>query len=83
MSFLFSNCTRFAANLLYYGLILNVGSFGLNIYLTQFIFGVVEFPAQATSYALMQRIGRRTGLVGFLFFGGTSCLMVLAVPKGI
>ncbi|KAK5897824.1 hypothetical protein CgunFtcFv8_015295 [Champsocephalus gunnari] len=73
----------FAANLLYYGLILNVGSFGLNIYLTQFIFGVVEFPAQATSYVLMQRIGRRTGLVGFLFFGGASCLMVLAIPKDL
>ncbi|XP_034077836.1 solute carrier family 22 member 13-like [Gymnodraco acuticeps] len=73
----------FAANLLYYRLTLNVGSFGLNIYLTQFIFGVVEFPAQATSYALMQRIGRRTGLVGFLFFGGASCLMVLAIPKDL
>ncbi|KAI9521973.1 hypothetical protein NQZ68_040883 [Dissostichus eleginoides] len=73
----------FAANLLYYGLILNVGSFGLNIYLTQFIFGVVEFPALATSYALMQRIGRRTGLVGFLFFGGASCLVVFFIPKDL
>ncbi|KAK5849632.1 hypothetical protein PBY51_013952 [Eleginops maclovinus] len=73
----------FAANLLYYGLSLNMGSFGLSIYLTQFVFGAVEFPSQIASYALSQRFGRRTGLAGFQFFGGAACLVVLAIPNDL
>lgn len=74
--------TRFSSSMLYYGLSLNVGSFGLNIFLTQFIFGIVEIPAVLSNFVLTQRLGRRLSQAGFLFFGGAACLLILAIPKG-
>ncbi|KAE8279838.1 Solute carrier family 22 member 13 Organic cation transporter-like 3 [Larimichthys crocea] len=73
----------FASSMLYYGLSLNIGSFGLNIYLTQFIFGIVEIPANLGSWALIQHFGRRICQGCFLFFGGAACLLVLAVPNDL
>ncbi|XP_076617943.1 solute carrier family 22 member 13-like [Chaetodon auriga] len=73
----------FAVSLLYYGLSLNVGSFGLNIYLTQFIFGLVEVPANLGGLALIQRFGRKICQASFLFAGGAACLFVLAVPNDL
>lgn len=77
-----STLPRFSTSLLYYGLTLNTGGFGLNLYLTQFIFGVVEIPAILSCLFLMQHIGRKIPQAGFLFFGGVTCFMVLAIPKG-
>lgn len=74
--------SRFATSLLYYGLCLNVGSFGINIYVTQFIFGAVEIPASMVSLTLNQRVGRRLSQSSSLIFGGAACLLTLAVPQG-
>lgn len=68
---------------MYYGLSLNVGNFGLDIYLTQFIFGLVEFPARIGILPLLQRFGRKICQGGVLLFGGLACLGILLVPKGI
>ncbi|KAM9337189.1 solute carrier family 22 member 13-like [Symphorus nematophorus] len=73
----------FSTSLLYYGLSLNVGSFGLNFYLTQFIFGVVEIPAMLGCLVISQRFGRRMTQAGFLFLGGATCLLVLAIPNDL
>ncbi|XP_074549422.1 solute carrier family 22 member 13-like [Halichoeres trimaculatus] len=73
----------FAASLLYYGLSLNVGSFGLNIYLTQFIFGLVEIPANLGSLVLIQRFGRRICQSCFSIFGGVACLVILTIPDNL
>lgn len=73
---------RFGTSLMYYGLSLNVGSFGLDIYLTQFIFGLVEFPARLGSLPVLQFIGRRIGQSVVLLFGGLACLGILVIPKG-
>uniref|UniRef100_A0A3B3Y2F6 Major facilitator superfamily (MFS) profile domain-containing protein n=1 Tax=Poecilia mexicana TaxID=48701 RepID=A0A3B3Y2F6_9TELE len=73
---------RFAASFLFYGLSLNIGSFGLNIYLTQLIFGAVEIPANVACLTMIQRFGRRICQAGFLFLGGVSCLVATAVPRG-
>lgn len=67
---------------MYYGLSLNVGNFGLDIFLTQFIFGLVEIPARLGCLPLMQRFGRRICQAGVLFFGGSACLGILGVPNG-
>uniref|UniRef100_A0A3B3UQE5 Major facilitator superfamily (MFS) profile domain-containing protein n=1 Tax=Poecilia latipinna TaxID=48699 RepID=A0A3B3UQE5_9TELE len=67
---------------LFYGLSLNIGSFGLNIYLTQLIFGAVEIPANVACLTMIQRFGRRICQAGFLFLGGVSCLVATAVPRG-
>uniref|UniRef100_A0A4W6D8S3 Solute carrier family 22 member 13b n=2 Tax=Lates TaxID=8186 RepID=A0A4W6D8S3_LATCA len=73
----------FGTSLMYYGLSLNVGNFGLDIYLTQFIFGVVEIPARLGSLPLIQHFGRRICQAGVLFFGGAACLGILAIPKNL
>ncbi|XP_022600013.1 solute carrier family 22 member 13 [Seriola dumerili] len=73
----------FATSLVYYGLSLNVGNFGLDIYLTQFIFGAVEIPARLGSLPFLQHFGRRICQAGVLFFGGAACLGLLAIPKDL
>lgn len=67
---------------MYYGLSLNVGNFGLDIYLTQFIFGVVELPARLGCLPILQYFGRKKCQAGVLWFGGLACLAILAIPKG-
>ncbi|KAF6716701.1 Solute carrier family 22 member 13 [Oryzias melastigma] len=73
----------FATSLMYYGLSLNVGNFGLDIYLTQFIFGLVEFPARIGILPLLQRFGRKICQGGVLLFGGLACLGILLVPRDL
>ncbi|XP_026574270.1 solute carrier family 22 member 13-like [Pseudonaja textilis] len=73
----------FVNSLAYYGLSLNVGSFGLNIYLTQVVFGVVEIPARVLSVFLMQHLGRKKCQSILLLLGGTFCLLIFAVPKDL
>ncbi|KAM9839710.1 solute carrier family 22 member 13b [Aulostomus maculatus] len=71
----------FGTSLMYYGLSLSVGNFGLDIYLTQFIFGVVELPARLGTLVLIQHFGRRKCQAGMLTFGGAACLVILAIPE--
>ncbi|TKS87703.1 Solute carrier family 22 member 13 [Collichthys lucidus] len=73
----------FGTSLMYYGLSLNVGNFGLDIYLTQFIFGVVEIPARLGTLPIIQHFGRRICQAGVLIFGGCACLAILAIPKDL
>lgn len=77
-----SSSCRFSISMVYFGLMLNVGSFGQNIYITQLIFGAVEIPSMLSSLVLNQHVGRRISQTAFLFFGGAACLLVLVVPKG-
>ncbi|XP_058482944.1 solute carrier family 22 member 13-like [Solea solea] len=73
----------FATNLLYYGLSLSVDNFGVDIYVTQFVFGVVEIPARLGSLLFIQRFGRRISQAGVLFLGGLACLGILVIPKDL
>ncbi|XP_069814945.1 solute carrier family 22 member 13-like [Dendropsophus ebraccatus] len=73
----------FANSLVYYGLSMNVGSFGLDIYLTQLIFGAVEIPARLGAMFAVQLIGRRLSQSLYLLLGGTACLLITAIPKGL
>ncbi|XP_068588405.1 solute carrier family 22 member 13-like [Cebidichthys violaceus] len=73
----------FGTSLVYYGLSLNVGNFGLDIYLTQFVFALVEFPARLGSLPLIQHFGRKICLAGVLLFGGAACLGILVIPKDL
>ena len=80
--FLSNYVSRFSASLLYYGLSLNVRGFGLNLFLTQFIFGLIEIPANLSALALNQHFGRRMCQSGYLLFGGAACLLIPAIPNG-
>ncbi|MCJ8745789.1 hypothetical protein PDJAM_G00134410 [Pangasius djambal] len=70
----------FVISLVYYGISLNVGNFGLDIYLTQLIFGIAELPARLSCYPLVERFGRKKSQSAVLFLGGTACLVILAIP---
>ncbi|TSK98403.1 Solute carrier family 22 member 13 [Bagarius yarrelli] len=70
----------FVISLVYYGISLNVGSFGLDIYLTQFIFGLAELPARLSCYPIIERFGRKKSQSVALLLGGTACLVILAIP---
>ncbi|XP_077127967.1 solute carrier family 22 member 13-like [Ranitomeya variabilis] len=71
----------FVNSLVYYGLSLNVGSFGLDIYLTQLIFGAVEIPSRLGSMFIVQIFGRKLSQSLCLFLGGTVCLIITAIPR--
>ncbi|XP_051737876.1 solute carrier family 22 member 13b [Ctenopharyngodon idella] len=70
----------FVTSLVYYGVSLNVGNFGLDIYLTQLIFGIAEFPARLSCFPLIQRFGRRICQSAVLLLGGIACLVIPAIP---
>ncbi|XP_059206252.1 solute carrier family 22 member 13 [Centropristis striata] len=66
--------------LVYYGLSLGVSRLGTNLYLTQFVFGLVEIPARSL-VLLVLPFSRRLSQSGFLAVGGLACLLMLAVPS--
>ena len=68
--------------MVYYGISLNVGSFGLDIYLTQLIFGLVDIPACIGSAVLIEHFGRRKCQAATMFCTGSACLVMLAIPNG-
>ncbi|CAJ1083733.1 solute carrier family 22 member 6-B [Xyrichtys novacula] len=65
--------------LVYYGLSLGVSRLGTNLYLTQFVFGLIEIPARSL-VLLVLPCSRRFSQSGFLAVGGLACLLMLAVP---
>ncbi|XP_029955598.1 solute carrier family 22 member 13-like [Salarias fasciatus] len=80
---LIMSCVWFGTSLMYYGLSLNVGTFGLDIYLTQVIFGAVELPARLGTVPAIQHFGRRICQTTGLFIGGLACLGNLAIPRDL
>lgn len=72
---------RCAVNLAYYSLSLNVGKFGLDIFLTQLIFGLSEIPVHFLCMWTLETAGRKASLMGALIVGGLLCLLILAVPQ--
>ncbi|EGW00824.1 Solute carrier family 22 member 13 [Cricetulus griseus] len=72
----------FVDSLVYYGLGLQVGDFGLDIYLTQVIFGAVEVPARFSSIFLMEKLGRKWSQLGSLTLAGVMCVVIIFIPAG-
>ncbi|XP_061442641.1 solute carrier family 22 member 13-like isoform X2 [Rhineura floridana] len=71
----------FADSLVYYGVSLHVGDFGLDIYMTQLVFGAVEIPTRASCIFLLQWMGRKKCQAAWLILGGVVCLLIPAIPK--
>ncbi|KAL1764144.1 solute carrier family 22 member 13, partial [Sigmodon hispidus] len=73
----------FVDSLVYYGLGFQVGDFGLDIYLTQLIFGAVELPARFLSIFMMEKLGRKWSLLGSLTLAGVMCIIIIFIPAGL
>ncbi|XP_028329193.1 solute carrier family 22 member 13 [Gouania willdenowi] len=72
----------FSLNISYYSLSFNVGNFGLNIFLTQAMFGLSELPAHILCIWVLEAVGRKVSLMSTLLIGGVLCLLILAFPQG-
>ncbi|KAJ8011465.1 hypothetical protein DPEC_G00058500 [Dallia pectoralis] len=71
----------FSLNLTYYCLSFNVGNFGLDIFLTQLMFGMTEIPGHILCIFILEYIGRKKFLMSTLLTGGLTCFLILAVPQ--
>ncbi|OWK13273.1 SLC22A7 [Cervus elaphus hippelaphus] len=56
----------FGVNFSYYGVSLDVSGLGLNVYLTQLVFGAVELPSKLLVYLSVRHAGRRLTMAGTL-----------------
>ncbi|XP_006783570.2 solute carrier family 22 member 7-like [Neolamprologus brichardi] len=67
----------------YYGISLNITGFGLNMYLTHFIYGAIEVPAKLTIYCFLNIIGRRKCQSGTLLLTGICIGINIFIPKDL
>ncbi|XP_029285895.1 solute carrier family 22 member 7-like [Cottoperca gobio] len=65
----------------FYGISFNITGFGLNIYLTQFTYAVIELPAKVAVYYLLDKIGRRSTEVGALLMAAVCLGINIVIPK--
>ncbi|NWW11230.1 S22A7 protein, partial [Oreocharis arfaki] len=65
----------------YYGMSMNLTGFGLSIYLSQFVFGVIEIPAKMVMYVLVNRVGRRQSQAWTLILTGLCIGANIVIPK--
>ncbi|XP_052436100.1 solute carrier family 22 member 7 isoform X1 [Carassius gibelio] len=78
---LLTGITWFAVATVAYGISFNISSFGLNMYLTQFVYGAIEIPAKLSIYYLLDKFGRRITQAGSLLFAGISLMINIFIPK--
>ena len=80
--FPFFSSPRFCVATTFYGIGFNITGFGLNIYLTQFTYALIEVPAKLSVYFLLDKIGRRSLVTGALLMAGVCLGINIVVPKG-
>ncbi|XP_055635229.1 solute carrier family 22 member 21 isoform X2 [Toxorhynchites rutilus septentrionalis] len=72
-------CIWFTMNLVYYGLVLNINTFGGNIYLNSVLAGVVEIPAIALAMYIINRTGKKWLFCATFFCAALACLSAAMV----
>ncbi|XP_030075551.1 solute carrier family 22 member 6-A [Microcaecilia unicolor] len=79
-----SFCTSFAwfsTSFCYYGLFLDLQNFGIDIYMMQIIFGVIDIPAKLITTASLCYFGRHRTLSTSSFLASLVILADIFVPK--
>ncbi|XP_076190941.1 solute carrier family 22 member 7 isoform X2 [Aptenodytes patagonicus] len=76
-----SGAVWFGVAFSYYGMSMNLTGFGLNMYLSQFVFGVIEIPAKMIMYVVMNRAGRRQSQAWALILTGLCIGANVIIPK--
>lgn len=71
----------FATSFAYYGLVMDLQSFGVSIYLIQVIFGAVDLPAKFVSFLVINSLGRRPAQMASLLLAGICILVNGVVPQ--
>ncbi|CAL8278219.1 unnamed protein product [Lota lota] len=71
----------FSINLAYLCVVFNIANLGLNIFLTQFMFGLTEMPAHILCIWLLEIRGRKVSLMSTVLLGGFFSFLVILVPR--
>ncbi|XP_041640042.1 solute carrier family 22 member 7-like [Cheilinus undulatus] len=79
---IYSGIVWYGVAFTYYGISLNISGFGLNPYLTQFVFTVIEMPVKIGVYFFLEKLGRRPGEMTALLMTGLCLFINIFVPKG-
>ncbi|XP_066553139.1 solute carrier family 22 member 7a [Amia ocellicauda] len=64
----------------YYGISLKITGFGMDMYLTHFIYAAIEVPAKVGTYFVLDRIGRRNSQAWSLIITGILIGVNTAIP---
>ncbi|XP_008103110.1 solute carrier family 22 member 7 [Anolis carolinensis] len=67
----------------YYGMSMNITGFGLDMYMTQFVFGIIEIPAKVIMYIVVNWAGRRHCQAWTLILAGLSIGANIVIPKSL
>ncbi|XP_061204609.1 solute carrier family 22 member 6-like isoform X1 [Neopsephotus bourkii] len=70
----------FSTSFAYYGLAMDLQGFGVDVYLSQLLFGAVDIPAKLVSALVIGGLGRRVAQGGSLALAGVCILANSAVP---
>ncbi|XP_033004825.1 solute carrier family 22 member 15-like isoform X1 [Lacerta agilis] len=73
----------YVCSLVYYGLTLNAGELGGNLYLNVALSGLVEVPAFPLCMFFIEKSwsGRRKSTTAFLIFSGLACIFTMLLPE--
>ncbi|XP_043118177.1 solute carrier family 22 member 7-like [Puntigrus tetrazona] len=77
---LFTGIVWYGVASTYYGLSLNITGFGLDLYLTHFIYAAIEIPAKILIYFSLNRLGRKINQTGTLVLTGFCILINIVTP---
>ncbi|XP_029448682.1 solute carrier family 22 member 7 [Rhinatrema bivittatum] len=67
----------------YYGISLNITGFGLDMYMTHFVYGAIELPAKLGIYFFMNKAGRRHAQAWTLLVTGLSIGVNIVIPVSV
>jgi len=73
----------FVTSMIYYGLAFNGTNLKFPLYIMMVISGVVEVLSLPFNIWLLERWGRRLGLVFIMMVAGVACLVIIAVPRDL